>query len=353
VTAELLEQEAVLFPVKSALLYIPSTPLAVGGQGYQGGGMFRAPNPPFGAVFTYRIDESLKGPKEARRDREKEIRKEDGDVPFPGWETLTEEAAANAPKIILTVRNSAENVVRRIEGPETEGFHRVAWDLRHPSSRPTDLSPPRELPPWADAPGGPRVAPGTYSVELSRLVDSEWISMGERRTFDVVALNDAGVQRPDAQTVAKFQHATADLQRRMLGANAEIARTDERLRHMRQAMLDTPGAEASLLTRVGDLQADLREIRTSLTGDRTRGPLNEPTSPSPLARVRQIVGGQDSTLQGPTQTHRRNYDIALAAYEEIAPKLRNLIEVDLVALEADLEAAGAPWTPGRRVPGAP
>jgi hypothetical protein len=32
------------------------------------------------------------------------------------------------------------------------------------------------------------------------------------------------------------------------------------------------------------------------------------------------------------------------------PEIRQLVEEDLTALEAKLDAAGAPWTPGRRVP---
>jgi hypothetical protein len=42
-----------------------------------------------------------------------------------------------------------------------------------------------------------------------------------------------------------------------------------------------------------------------------------------------------------------NYQIASAELAAEIPKLRNLIETDIRALEKQLDAAGAPATPGR------
>jgi hypothetical protein len=49
----------------------------------------------------------------------------------------------------------------------------------------------------------------------------------------------------------------------------------------------------------------------------------------------------------PTQTHRDAYTIASNELEIELGKLRMLIEKDLMNLEKAMEAAGAPWTPGR------
>jgi hypothetical protein len=48
-----------------------------------------------------------------------------------------------------------------------------------------------------------------------------------------------------------------------------------------------------------------------------------------------------------TGTHRRDYDIAAQAFGQWLPKLRQLVDVDLRALQQRAEAAGVPWTPGR------
>ena len=59
VSEQSLEQPATLFPVRDAWWYIPRRPLGGGEKANQGTDFFMAPNPPFGAVFTYYLkDES-------------------------------------------------------------------------------------------------------------------------------------------------------------------------------------------------------------------------------------------------------------------------------------------------------
>ena len=92
------------------------------------------------------------------------------------------------------------------------------------------------------------------------------------------------------------------------------------------------------------------DLQEALSGDPTMPRRSEPGMPGIQSRVQQIVRGHWSTTSAPTATHRRNYEIASEQFGEIVDDLRQLIEVDLVALEGELEAAGVPWTPGRGVP---
>lgn len=52
-------------------------------------------------------------------------------------------------------------------------------------------------------------------------------------------------------------------------------------------------------------------------------------------------------IQRPTQTQVDHYTAAAAEFDQVLTKLRTLIEGDLARLEKAMEAAGAPWTPGR------
>ncbi|MHC5002127.1 MAG: WD40/YVTN/BNR-like repeat-containing protein, partial [Planctomycetota bacterium] len=136
VSEEMLAGEAALLPVRDAWWYVPRRPLGGGGKASQGEAFFIAPNPPFGAVFTYYLRDALKTRKEQRREREKAIEKAGGDTPYPGWDALREEQLEDDPAIVLTVRDADGAVVRRVTGPVGAGFHRVAWDLRYPPSDP-------------------------------------------------------------------------------------------------------------------------------------------------------------------------------------------------------------------------
>jgi hypothetical protein len=64
-------------------------------------------------------------------------------------------------------------------------------------------------------------------------------------------------------------------------------------------------------------------------------------------RVTNIMDGERFSLAKPTQSHIDNYNIAAAEFTEQLARLHTLVEADLTKLEKDMEAAGAPWTPGR------
>ena len=85
-------------------------------------------------------------------------------------------------------------------------------------------------------------------------------------------------------------------------------------------------------------------------GDRIRGRLNESSVPSILGRIGRVAGGHWDTRQAPTTTQRQSLDVAQDGFEQLSTELSALLETELPGLEAELEAAGAPWTPGRRLP---
>ena len=71
------------------------------------------------------------------------------------------------------------------------------------------------------------------------------------------------------------------------------------------------------------------------------------TPPSINDRIGYVVGAQRLSTARPTQTQANQYAAAAQDFEGVLSQLRQLIEVDLARLEKQLEAAGAPWTPGR------
>ena len=62
-----LQKEAVIYPIKDALMFIPSMPLGVRGKGFQGESFYTASNPPVGASFTYFLKNDIKTLKEKRK----------------------------------------------------------------------------------------------------------------------------------------------------------------------------------------------------------------------------------------------------------------------------------------------
>jgi len=118
---------------------------------------------------------------------------------------------------------------------------------------------------------------------------------------------------------------------------------------MRAALDETPAAGDDLYTRLEAIETRLAGIAVRLQGDPARGALNEPSAPSILDRLGRVAGGHWDTRQTPTTTQRESLEIARGGFQRVSIALRTLLEETLAELEADMEAAGAPWTPGRRV----
>jgi len=341
-----LGQEALLFPVKRAWMYVQDAPLGLRGKAFQGDAFFAAPNPPFGAVFTYYLADEIETLEKARQEREKKIAEEGGDVSYPSWDELRAEDREQEPSILLTVTDMEGGVVRRITGPVDAGFHRVAWDLRYPASEPVDLT-PAELGPFSDPPRGPLVAPGRYTVALAKRVSGQSTPLGRPQTFDTVPLGQAGLAAEDRQALLEFQQQTARLQRAVLGAERAAGEVRVRIDHIAGALDETPDAAPEWTDRLRGIEQRLLDLQLALTGDSTISGRHEPTSPSIHSRVQRIVYGQWASTSAPTTTNRDAYRFAAESFQPVLSDLRRLIEVDLRELESALEAAGAPWTPGR------
>ncbi len=345
-----LEGDGSIFPVRDAWWYIPSVPSQAAGRPTHGSTAYTAENPPFGATFTYWLKEVPSTERSARRVTEKELRSQGADVPFPGWDRLRMEGQEGKPTVLLLVRDAQGEPVRWVEGPAREGLHRVSWDLRRSAPDPINLSSGGFRPPWATDPQGPLVAPGMYQVEMFLFSGDGFRSIGNPQEFEVIPVPTAP-PGTDFAAVTAFQFEVSELMREMAGASAEVGRVRDRLRHMRAALLETPKADPALFGQLDALGQKLEEMNLRLSGDRTRGQLNVASSPSIRGRVGQVMGGHWDTRQEPTATQRRNIEIASSAFAALNQELKTLIEVDLVELEGALAAAGAPWTPGRRLPG--
>jgi photosystem II stability/assembly factor-like uncharacterized protein len=344
---ETLQKNAVVFPVKPALMYIQSEPYGIRGKGFQGESFFTAPNPPFGAVFTYYLKDDLKTRSKQRQEAEESIETEGGNVAFPSWEELRAEDREAEPVILITISDEQGNVIRRLTGPTSAGFHRVAWDLRFPTTLPPDNAPLSEENAFDDPDLGPLAAPGTYRVSIAQRVDGKLTQLAEPQTFQAVPLNLSSLPPADQAAALAFHQKTARLQRALAGAQEVVDETGHRIDAIQRALVETPRADDKLSDEADALERRLADISIALDGDPTMLSRNETLPPAISDRVDRVVESQWSTTAGPTQTDQEAYRLAAQAFAPVLADLRKLVDVDLRALEEKMEQAGAPWTPGR------
>ncbi|MFW5633612.1 MAG: VPS10 domain-containing protein [Erythrobacter sp.] len=341
-----LRQEAMLFPGRDALWYIEQHPLAFSPGGSQGDGYFRAPNPPFGANFTYYLAEDIPSLRETREKREREATETGADTPFPGFEAMTEELREEAPAIWLTVRDADGNVVRRIKGPAKKGFHRVNWDLRYPQ---TDMA--RRPGEDGEVPSGFLAAPGEYTVDLTKRVRGVTTQLVEPRPFTVKPMGEGALPRqPDAQA---FAAEVADFDRSVTATSHTLGDIRKKLDLLAVAVASAPGGDpATLDDRLAAIRREAQALDELLNGNPARNAIYERTQPTVRSRLGRVMYSLYGSTYGPTQTAREQFGYARDEYGAILARVRTLGETTIPAFEADLVDLGAPWVPGGAIPAA-
>ena len=343
---ETLKQDAIVFPVKDALMYIQSQPLGGRGKSFQGESFYTADNPPFGATITWYLKDAVKTKKEKRQETEKEADKKNAPVGWPSPAELRAEEEEEAPAIVVTITESSNKVVRRLNGPVAAGIQRLNWDLRYPAANLAGPPPP-DADPDFEPPSGSLVMPGTYKASIARRVDGVLTPIGQPQEFQVVVEGQESMSTADRVALVEFQQKATRLQRAVSGATQAATALKPRIAAIKRAIAETPSLSHKLQEDASALEKRTNEILRALSGDTAARQRNMNTPPSIGERVGYVVGAQRMSTARPTQTQMNQYTVAAQEFEGVLGQLRQLVEGDLTRLEKQLETAGAPWTPGR------
>ena len=165
--------------------------------------------------------------------------------------------------------------------------------------------------------------------------------------FEVEALDYATFDAPRPREVLAFQKKVAELHRAVQGSLRVSSEAQTRIRYLRKAVIDTPGADLEMLRELDAIETALDDLLVELRGDRVRASRGLPTAESISSRVSNTLTNLWLVTSDPTGTEREQYGFAADAFERVLGELRSLLEGDLREIENDLEALGAPWTPGR------
>lgn len=340
---ETLAARAHIFPVKDALMYIESQPLGGRGKGFQGESFYAAPNPPFGAVITYYLKESLRTRRQIRQEAERK-----GESAYPTAEQLRAEDEEEPPLVVLTITDSAGRIVRRLNGPTAMGIHRVNWDLRYPA---VALGPGGGRQQGGggagEPPSGSLVMPGKYQVTLSQRYRGVWTQLAGPQSINVVVEGTSTMAAADRAALVEFQQKVARLQRAVQGALQSATELKNNLSLLRRAVQESTAPAEKLIDEISALDQKTNELLRALRGDTTLRSRNENTPPSILERVGTIVNEQRMAIARPTNTQINNYQIASQDFDVELKKLRTMVDVEYARLLKSVESIGAPWTPGR------
>ena len=343
VTKELLQKDSYIFPVKDALMYIQK-----GGRYGQGSTYFKAPNPEFGATFTYYIKDVPKTLKAERHEKEKALFKDGKPIPQPTTDELRAEENEKAPYLIFTISDEAGNVVRKITKAASAGINRAVWDLRYESWNPVNLK-DNKFDPVAKMRSDLFVLPGKYSVSMAMVVRGEEKQLAGPLTFNVVPLNNTTLPASNRAEVVEFQRKAAELARTVVGARQLTDDLAKRTVLIKQTLNNTPAASFDLFKRASTVAKELEDINFAFEGEQPKASQEEvPPAKVPLnLRLETLTSTQWRSTSNVTKNQKVAYQVLYNEVQPILEKLKTITDVELKSIESEMEKIGAPWTPGR------
>lgn len=336
------EEEAILFPVKDALLYHFAD-----GRDSHGSTYFTAPNPEFGATFTYFIKEVPQTKEEIRLKKEGELFEKGEPIPQPNRDTLFAESEEIAPYLSFTIKDAKGNIVRKLYRKASKGLHRTNWKLRYDSPYARNNDNPT-FDPAKDNGDGHLVLPGTYTVEMAMVVNGNEKSLGKPQTFNAVVLNNTTLPAQDRQALDAFYAEAADAWRIVDGAERFAADLKKRNENIRQMLQYTYNAPASYFASTRSIATELKQIDFLLNGTNAKASFEEvpPEEVSLNYRVGVVLSGTWGSTSEPTATMRDNLKMVQDAIPALHDRLQRL-ESTLEAIEDGMTDLKAPYTPGR------
>jgi photosystem II stability/assembly factor-like uncharacterized protein len=341
-----LEQEAVLFPTRDADWYFERGVLGATRKGSQGDQLYVADNPPFGAVLTYHLAEGFPTAEKQRQEQEKAALKDNKAVKFPGWDGVIAEQRETAPALKLVIKNSDGQVIRRIEAPTKKGFHRVAWDLRHPYSGSVETPPNWQgLPP-----SGFMAIPGQYSAELVLIKDGASRVLDGPVSFAVNRLYEPALKGAPLEEVNAFWTELAQVSGQVSAATYALDDAVEDVEILYKMLAASATSPGDLESTLHQLRQELYVLEEALSGNQSKGSIGAYDEHRITSWLWHAYGGVSDSTYGPTPAHRQSLDNAKTSFAPVRDRLNSIMNEELPAIRRALNERGAPWGRGQAIP---
>ncbi len=349
VTKAMIDQSSALLPVKDALMFVRSNSTFASSQGAS---FYTAPNPAYGATFTYFVKEAPKTLRQKRQDAERAAERNKTSFKYPSIAELRAETEEEPPALIFSIADAEGKIVRRLTTPVATGIQRATWDLRY---APPSISAPQAGGPggfggggggggFGGGPQGQLVMPGKYTVTMAMRVNGVVTAMPGSQSFNVIVEGKENMTEADAKLLADFQRKVATLSRSIVAANDVSTGAKTRIGLLKRSAAEATVENKKFIDQAEAFDNEVDAIINALRGGRG----NSEIPPLSIAqRIGNVAGTIRLSTIKPTQTQLTNYELANSEFAPVLARLRKLVEIDLPRFEKELEAAGAPMTPGR------
>ena len=338
-----MQQEAQIFPIKDGLMFIQGSRIGGNDKGFQGENYFTTPNPPVGVTFTYFLKESINTLENKRKKKEAKLRNEGKDVSYPSFEDFQKEKEEKKPHLIFAISDKSGNIIRRLSKPARAGVNRLTWDYKMFSAGPINDSDAKKGFPSS----GAYVAPGEYTVTMSKVIDGLSTNIAGPVSFRTKTLSDVTLPANNRRELSAFQEQIGRLQSVIRTMNTRLNNTSKELGQMRAAAQGIKNDNSKILMGIDLAQEKITIIQRKLNGDWLAYRLDVDLPPSISDRVNRAAYGVLSSSSAPTTTQREAYNIANSELEPLKKELNSFLDNDMKRIIDMLNRSGAPYTTNR------
>lgn len=337
VSSQQLAEEATLFTPRKAWWYVPRSALDFDEiRGSLGSQLFVAPNPDFGAVFTYYLKDELVSDAKGRMENEKSMK---GNIPFPGWDAVEAEKREEGPFTFLEIKDETGSVINRVLATTKKGFNRTAWNLRVASPDVLTLNG------GTGSSDGLMVAPGTYTATLNKYVKGIITPLGKSVSVDVVPMYEGTLEGADHAEVSTFWRAYEQLSRDVNKLNVQLSNTAKTAEKLTWAA-SRSSVSNDVIKQVAELRTQIQDLQATVNGNAAKNEIGERTKPTIGGRLFALNRGITLSTYGPTETHKETMKIIRDQLRELNLSLQTA-SASISTLAKQVVDAGGPWIEGQ------
>ena len=334
---ENLSSKGKLFKPRDAKLFRPRNSL-----GNTGGQFYVADNPTYGAVFTYHLNDVPKTSKSIRVQSERQLNNSNSDVPFPGYDKLSDEMTEKSASIILTIKDSNGNHIRNVKQNASNGSGKIAWNLRHKSYYPVRAG--RAQSNWWFNPSGPYVTPGEYQAELYLENNGSVEKLDGPVSFNVKPLRKGTLEGSSYDDYNNFRNMVSSLYIEISKYEDEFNLMKAKVQLLEKASMELEDFSPEMIKKIADFKSKYNNVEYELDGNPARAEIGEWDKVTLAARIRIAMQGL-STSYGPTELNSSNLEIARKMFNESKGVIESL-KVELESIENQIKELNPPHLSG-------
>ncbi|MCA6074767.1 WD40/YVTN/BNR-like repeat-containing protein [Fulvivirga sedimenti] len=336
ISREQLDAEAVLFEPRKAWWYIERSIMDFeNARGSQGTQLYLAPNPDFGAVFTYYLKDGIESLKKERQTGEKDVT---GNIPFPGWAALEDETREIEPFIYIEIRDQEGHLINRLKAENKKGFNRVAWNLRVGGNAALTLEGDQ------DEIQGLLCAPGTYTATLNKYEKGKFTQLAGPVNVLVEPMMKGTLEGSPMEEVVAFWRTYEEMNRDLGALGISLQNEQKKIDKIGMAALKAD-VDNALLEEIEQVRDQLNELDSEFNGNAAKNQIGERNKPLLSERAFALSRGITTSTYGPTETHKQTMKIITDQMNAMEGRL-NSIKARVREISEKVVAAG-----GSRVEG--